>query len=72
MKKNQMEILGLKSILFEIKNQWLGDGKKKMVNKVGDRVIQIIPSEKKVKLKKIFTTLSTMLTESTFIKHCMQ
>lgn len=36
---------------------------KKMVNKVGDRVIQIIPSGKKVKIKKIFRTLSTMLTE---------
>lgn len=33
----------------------------KMVNKVGDRVIQIIPSGEKV--KKIFATLSAMLTE---------
>lgn len=28
MKKNQMEMLGPKSILFEMKNQWLGAGKK--------------------------------------------
>ena len=28
-KKNQMEILGLKSMPLEVKIQWLGDGRKK-------------------------------------------